>query len=317
MRQRRPPLPLIEIPSPDDDVIVEEVAKQILQRERLPSMNERPAQKGRANPAYGSQAVPTDGALTGDQMRSLLAGQQVGRTELLLGTNSNPNAKGGVSASVALLSIATPENMPETFHVGCMIDWAFLENTAQDTRTIRRLADTIQIPVKGIVEWGGGGVNQRAEFDWLMGCSFSVSGSYLRLSALTERRTSGGFPNQDIRVGSWISLKSQHRHGFPPQRTLRSADVQGALASPDNLAPGEQVILTLPIYTYEVEILNSNLQPLEVDLMGAVTSVLSSQVVGAGAQAVSMPLAQRISRIAIRNIGGATTSYGVICKLAL
>jgi len=83
-----------------------------------------------------------------------------------------------------------------------------------------------QVPIAAaLIEWGNGGLQSQAEIDFILGCTFSVPCSFLRVTGRNDEAPGGAAGNQ--RLGAFVSyLPRPGTPSFAPQRSV----VTGALA---------------------------------------------------------------------------------------
>lgn len=96
-----------------------------------------------------------------------------------------------------------------------------------------------QIPrASAIVEWGNGGLQSRAEIDFLIGCAFSVPCSFLRVIGRNDEDTNDIAPGS-VRLGAFAAyLQRTGSIAHAPQRTIVYP----------TLAPGASAVRTIPAF---------------------------------------------------------------------
>lgn len=166
--------------------------------------------------------------------------------------------------------------------------------------------------VRGTIEWGTAGVSMQARVDWLMGTSFTVGCSFLRVSADAFEET---LITELIRVGATANYGTVATAGARlPQLTVSTIAVAAGALSP---------LIPIPVFAHNVMV--NRTQPaavpfpsMNVEYINAVTSVLYAESFALGVRMESPTrLGNEVRQIRIRNNDALPVVYTLIFELAL
>ena len=153
----------------------------------------------------------------GDSRKLLSYGNQVGRSVNL------PTLVPGPGEPVAILDLTADDEEARAISLHFVSSLTISPTTGQ----LENEPD-----ITGVIEWGSGGVQATARFDWLRGTTLSIIGSFIRISAINNGDPSGVLTG-DVRVGVFAGYNpiAGGMRGRQPQLTDGIVNLAAASSS--------------------------------------------------------------------------------------
>ena len=168
--------------------------------------------------------------------------------------------------------------------------------------------DRLTQPVIGFLEFGSAGVQAKAEFDFINGVTFSLHGSYIRISAAMDINFSTSIDFSDLNIGAFASY---------------GTDVSSAARLPqksfftDSFLINTGPVIRIPTFAHQVTVLRKTGLPYLMRFIESDGTFLYEENFALDQNAAPVLIGNKARNLAIINGGPTATEFTVIFDLAL